>query len=141
MKKPSETLQELSDHVATTTKRIEAAEQESREKLEATLKKSKADAMARQEAFRANVKAKQSTAALQWEELQANYNQKILQIKNKIETAKEAREVKKAKKRAEDTEAYAEAAIRFAFLSIDEAEIAVLEALDAQAEADWVEKN
>ncbi len=138
MKKLSENLEELSEHVANTEKKVAAAEQESREKLDASIKKSKADAKARQESFKNNVKVKQSTAALQWEELQANYNTKVLQIKNKIETEKEAREVKKANKRADDAESYAEAAILFVFLAIDEAEVAVLEAIDARAYADML---
>jgi hypothetical protein len=139
MKTLSENLKELSDHIVSTAKEIETAEQQSREKLEASIKKSRVEAKARQDQFAANVKAKQSAAALQWEELQANYNQKVMQIKNKIATSKEAREAKKAAKRADDAEAYAEAAILFVFLAIDEAEVAVLEAIAARADAESVD--
>ena len=99
-------------------------------------KKSKADATARQASFKASVMGNQAANAAQWKELQDNYNQKIQQIKNKIETEKEAHEVKKANKRADDAESYAEAAIYFAAMAIDEAEIAVLEAIEAQVYAD-----
>ena len=136
MKKLSEYLQELTDHVANAEKKAAAAEQGSKEKVEASIMKTKVDAKARQESFKTKVQEKHSTAASQWEELQDNYNQKILQIKNKRETEKEAREVKKANKRADDAESYAEAAILFVYLAIDEAEIAVLEAIDARAYAE-----
>ena len=133
MKKLSESLQELADHAADAKKKAAAAEQETKEKVEASIQKSKADAKARQESFKANVEQKQAAAAMQWEELRGNYNQKVQQIKNKIETEKEAREVKKAKNRADDAAWNAEAAIEFAFMAIDDAEVAVLEAIDAEA--------
>ncbi len=136
MNKLSEDLQRLSEHVENAEKKVAAAEQQSKEKVEASLKKSREDAKARQESFKATVKAKQANAALQWEELQANHNKKVQEIKNKIETEKEAREVKKAQKRADDTASYAAAAIMYVYLAIDEAEVAVLEAIDAQAYAD-----
>ena len=46
------------------------------------------------------------------------------------------REVKKANNRAEDAVSYATSAILFAYMAIDEAEVAVLEAIAAQAFAD-----
>ena len=136
MSKLSDDLQGLSEHVENAEKKVAAAEQQSKEKVEASLKKSREDAKARQESFKASVKAKQANAALQWEELQANHNKKVQEIKNKIETEKEAREVKKAQKRADDAASYAAAAIMYVYLGIDEAEVAVLEAIDAQAYAD-----
>jgi hypothetical protein len=84
------------------------------------------------------MREEQAAAAMQWDELQGHYYQKIQQIKNKIETEKEAREGKKAKKRAKDCEAYINAAIGFAMLVIDEVEVAALEAIDAEAYADSV---
>ena len=97
MKKLSENLRELADHVAITENKATAAEQESKEKVQASIAKSKADAKGRQEAFKAQVSAKQAASAQQWEDLQSSYNQKVLQIKNKIDTEKDAHEVKRAK--------------------------------------------
>ena len=62
---------------------------------------------ARQAEFKAKVKKEQASAASDWEELQDNFNQKTQQIKNKIETEKEAREVKRARRRADDAASYA----------------------------------
>ena len=137
MKTISDELQILADHIADSEKRVKTAEQESKEGVEAAIRKSEADARARREAFKLRMQ-EQAATAMQWDELQGHYYQKIQQIKNKIETEKEASEAKKAKKRAKDTEAYADAAICFAMLVIDEVEVAALEAIDAEAYADSV---
>ena len=136
MKKLSESLQELSDHVANTENKVAAAEQETKAKVEVALQKSKADAKARQADFKDHVRQEQSEAASIWEDMQNDFTQRLQQIKNKRETEMEAREVKKARQRAEDADAYAVITIDFAMLAIDEAEVAVLEAFDADAYAD-----
>jgi hypothetical protein len=48
----------------------------------------------------------------------------------------EAREVKKANRRADDAASYAAAALHFSLMAIDEAELALLEAVSAQAYSD-----
>jgi DNA polymerase II small subunit/DNA polymerase delta subunit B len=136
MKKLSEQLKDLSDRVSKAETKATTAQQESKEKVEASLQKSKADAEARRASFKTDVQAKQAAAASDWEALQADFHQKTQQIKNKIETEKEAREVKKAIKRAEDAEDYAVAAIMYVYMAVDEAEVAVLEAIAARAYAD-----
>lgn len=136
MKKLSDYLQELANHVADAEKKAEAAEQESKEKVEASIQKSKADAKARQESFKADVKKHQEATAMHWQELQEDYHQRVQQIKNKFKTEKETMEAKQAIGRADDAEAYAKYAIDFAMMSIDEAEVAVLEAIDARAYAE-----
>ena len=108
MNKIFDDLQMLADHIADTEERVKTAEQESKERVEASIRKCQADARARREAFMFRMKEEQAAAAMQWDELQGHYYQKIQQIKNKIETEKEASEAKKAKKRAKDTEAYIE---------------------------------
>jgi hypothetical protein len=122
MKKLSDDLQELADHVADVEKKAAAAEQASKEKVEASIQKSKADAKARQESFKADVKKRQEATAMHWQELQEDYHRRVQQIKNKIKTEKEAMEAKQATRRADDAEAYAE--------------VAVLEAIDARVYAE-----
>ena len=136
MKKLSDDLQELADHVADAEKKAAAAEQASKEKVEASIQKSKADAEARQESFKADVKKRHEATYMHWQELQKDYHQSVQHIKNKIKTEKEAKEVKQATRRADDAEAYAKAAIDFAMMAIDDAEVAVLEAIDARVYAE-----
>jgi hypothetical protein len=136
MNKLSETIRELANRVANFENKVTAAEQESKEKVQASILKARTDAKDRQDAFKARVEAKQADSASQWEDLRADYNQKVLKIKGKIETEKEAHEAKKARRRADFLASYAEDAIWFAWLAIDEAEVAVLEAIDAEAYAE-----
>jgi len=136
MKKPSEKLKELSDRLAIAEKRVAEAQKERNENVEASIQRAKADAKARQESYKARAKETRTAAGAKLQELQDNYHREVQQIKNKIETEKEARDAKKANKRADDSEAYAAATIDFAIMAIDEAEIALLEAIAARAYAE-----
>ena len=139
MKKLSESLQELANHVADMEKKVAAAEKQTKEKVEASIDASKADAKARQDDFRTKVMEGKANMASQWGELQTNYNHQVEQIKSNIEAKKEARERNRAENRAEDAEDYAATSIYFAIMAIDDAEIATLEAVDARAYADSLE--
>lgn len=136
MKKLSESLGELVDRVANMETKVAAAKQETSDKVEARVEASKEDAKARQQDFKAHVTEKQAAVASQWEELQAIHNQRVAQIKGKIEAKNDAREAKRAMRRADDAESYAVNAIYLALMAIDEAEIATLEAVDARVYAD-----
>lgn len=135
MKKLSDNLRELADRLAEVEATVRAAEKESKEKLEAAILRSKTNAKARQDAFRAEVTATGAAAAQQWEDLQNSHNQKVQQIKNKIEADKETHEAKRARRRADRLAADARDLIRFAVLTIDDAELAVLEAIEAEVYA------
>jgi hypothetical protein len=135
MKKLSDSLRELADRLAEVEEAIRASEEESKEKLEAAILRSKTNAQARQEAFRAEVKAMEAAAAQQWEDLQRSHNQKVQQIKNKIEADKEVHEAKRARRRADSRAEDARYLIGYALITIDDAELAVLEALEAEAYA------
>jgi hypothetical protein len=131
MKKLSDDLRELADRAEKVEDTVKAAERESRDKLEAAIQKSKADAKTRQDAFKTQVKAKRAATAQQWEDLQNSHNEKVQQVKNKIESVKEAHEAKRARHLADALAADAEDLIRFAWMAIDDAELAVLEAIEA----------
>ena len=136
MKKVSESLKELADHVAKMEKKVAAAQKQNEEKMEAAIDASKADAKARQDEFKAKVSEGKAAVASQWEDLRTNYNQQVAQIKSNIEAKKEALELNRAVNRADDAEDYAAASIAFAIMAVDEAEIATLEAIGARTYAD-----
>ena len=136
MKKLSESLQELANHVADMEKKVTTAEKQTKEKVEAQIDASKAEARTRQNEFKAKVNEGKEAAASQWEDLQASYQEQVEQIKSNIEAKKEARELNRAMNRADDAEDYAASSIAFAIMAIDDAEIAALEAVDARAYAD-----
>lgn len=136
MKKLSDDLDKLAGRAEKVKDTVKAAEQESKDKLEAAISKSKADAKTRQDEFKAQVKAKQTATAQKWEDLQNSHNEKVQQAKNKIEAVKEAHEAKRARHLADALAVDAEDLIRFAWMAIDDAELAVLEAIEADAYAD-----
>ena len=141
MKKFSESLHQLADHVAEMEKKIAAAEKQGDEKVKAELDASKANAKARQDEFKAKVSEGKAAAASQWTELQANYNRQVAQVKSKIEAKKEAFDADRAMDWAADAELLAAASIDFAYMAIDDAEIATLEAIEARAYADSLAKK
>jgi len=136
MKKLSERLNELAIKVAGMEKKIAAAQEETSERVEARVEAARADAESRQDAFQARINEEQAAVALHWEELQANFHSQVEQIKSNIDVRQDAREYKRAMRRADDAEMYAEAAIGFVILALDEAEIATLEAIEARAYAE-----
>lgn len=136
MKKLSANLQELTNRVANMENRVSAAQNESKERVQASIAKAKADAKARQDSVRATAEHNQSLAASKWEELRNSYNRQVAGIKNKIETDKEALEAKHARRRADDFILDAEAATEFALMAVDDAELAWLEAIEADMYAD-----
>jgi hypothetical protein len=136
MKKLSESLRELADHAENAEKKVEAAENETREKVDATLEASKAAAKARQVEFKEKVVARKAAAASDWEKLQADHNQRLAKIKSNVASKKDAVNRKVAAHRADDAEEYATASVYFARMAIDDAEIATLEAIDARVYAE-----
>ena len=141
MKKFSEKLHELADHVSKLEKKVTAAEEQNEEKVEAEVNTSKANAKVRQDEFKAKVGEGKEAAASQWEELQTNYNRQVAQIKSNIEDKKETFQLNRAVERAEDAEVLAAISIDFALMAIDDAEISVLEAIEARAYSDALAKT
>lgn len=140
MKKLSESLQELADHVAQMEKKVAVAEKQNEANVKTAIDASKADAKVRQAEFKAKVNETKASVASQWEDLQTNYNRQVEQIKGNIEAKKESRELNRALNRADDAENYAAASIAFAIMAIDDSEIATLEAIEARAYADTLAK-
>ena len=139
MKMLSEQLNDLASKVAGLEKMAIAAQEETSEKLEERLETAKADAKVRQDAFQSRIDEEQKTLASNWKKLQANFRNQVEQIKSSIDAKLDEQEDKRVMRRADDTELYAEAAIEFAALALDEAEVAALEAIKARAMADSLE--
>jgi hypothetical protein len=100
------------------------AEEETSQKVKARVEAAKADAEARQDAFQASIREGQASAASHWEDLQASFRKQIDEIKSNIDAKQDAKEARRAMRRAEDAELYATATIDFALLALSEAEIA-----------------
>lgn len=136
MKKLSKNLRGLAQHAESAEKKVEAAENETKDKVEARVETSKAHAKARQDEFKAKVVARKAAGASDWENLQADHNQRVNKIKSTLGAKKDAVTRKVAVQRADNAEDYAASSIDFALIAIDDAEIATLEAVDARAYAE-----
>ncbi|MDP8219519.1 MAG: hypothetical protein P9M03_12430 [Candidatus Theseobacter exili] len=141
MKKLSEQLTELASRATKLEKNATAAQQENKAKLEARIETAKAETKTMHQTFNARVQSMEAKTSEHWTELKQNFDNRIKQIKQDVDERKDSRDLKRAQKRADRTENNAEAAIYFALYSIAEAEVAVLEALNARAFASSLEEN
>src|SRR5262245_10740591 len=87
-----------------------------------------------------SVKQKSGQAAgraqSQWQSLKADADAKIKDLQDRIGRKREERDVKKAEKEAESAEQDADDALDYAAWAVDQAQLAVLDAIDARAWAD-----
>jgi len=141
MKKLSEQLTELAARAAKLEKSATAAQQENKAKLETRIETAKAETKAMHQTFNARVQSMEAKTSEHWTELKQNFDNRIKQIKQELDERKDSRDLKRSQTRADRAENNAEAAISFALYSIAEAEVAVLEALDARAFASSLEEN
>ncbi len=141
MKKLSEQLTELAARAAKLEKSATVAQQENKAKLEARIETAKAETKKRGQTFNTRVQSMEAKTSEHWTELKQNFENKIKKIKQEVDERKDSRDLKRAQKRADRAENNAEGAVFFALYSIAEAEVAVLEAVEARVFASSLEKN
>jgi hypothetical protein len=136
MKTLSEQLADLSARAAKVEARADTFKQESHEKRDAKVAEIKADVESAQNRFETSVNDKRDEIKSAWAEFNANMKARTEKVKSKIEGKKETIDKGRAEHRADRLENNADAAIGFAILTIEDAEYAVLEALDARLHAE-----
>ena len=107
---------------------IEKANEETRDAIEAKLQQAKSD-----------LEAQKRKAEDRQHDVKSYLEEKRAEAKHDIDDWKKKRELKKLEKRAERRERYAADTILFAMAAIDEANVAVLEALESRLDADDAE--
>jgi chromosome segregation ATPase len=107
---------------------IEKANEETRDAIETKLQQAKSD-----------LEAQKRKAEDRQHEVKSYLEEKRAEAKHDIDDWKKKRELKKLEKRAERRESYAADTLLFAMAAIDEANVAVLEALEARLDADDAE--
>lgn len=135
MKTLSEQLTELSERAAKIEARAAAAKEETQAKLNARVEAAKAEAETQRQAFMASAHEKGEQAKKPWLELKKNMEDKFAEAKSDIADFKHSQDLARAQKRADRLEEHAAHAIAFALMAMDEAENAVLEAVDARLHA------
>ena len=103
--------------------------------------KAKADIQSQLDKVKASFEARKQEAEEVRNRIKVNIEEKKAETEAKIEEWKHGRDVKKLEKRAQRAEDYAADRAWLAMVSVEEAELAMLEAIAARIEADEVAKG
>jgi hypothetical protein len=141
MAKPlSEQLAEMSVRAKSAEDSVAAAKKEAHEKFEARREQAHAAATAATEKVNQEVKSVKDTATRNWNALQAKVDADIQNLKAGIAQRKREREAGRAESNAERLEWEAGFAIDYAVASIEQAKLAVLDAIAGRVEAEEIKK-
>lgn len=136
MKKLSEQLADLSVRAKNTEDAVTAAEKETHDKVEARKQQARAAATAAVEKVNQEIKLAGNTAARDWNSVKAKISADINALKADAAETKHKFDLKQAQNRADRKEWEAGFAIDYAVASVEQAKLAVLEAIDSRAQAD-----
>ena len=135
-KRLSEQLSELSVRAKKAEDAFAAAQKEAHDKVVARREQARAVATAATEKVNQEVKSVKDTATRNWNALQAKIAADIESLKKGVAEQKQALEVKHAENKAERLESEAAFAIDYAIASVEQATVAVLDAVAGRVEAE-----
>ncbi len=140
MKKLSEQFKELSQRAATLESRVAAINQENRKEFEANVADAQDALRSAQASFNAKLDKVNDSVSAKWRELKSSFDKHVASARQKVSKEKAALDLAGARADAEDAEVYAEIAADFARLTAAGAEEAMVEAKQARAAAESMEK-
>lgn len=136
MDKLSERLNELAIRVEELEQQYEAARTEAGEELKARIAEAKAAAEVRREEIAGAMGLAEARVDSFLKELQKNYNEDLALIKSALAAGAGEFEHASAMLRADDADLYALFALDFALLAVADAEVAVMQAVEAREYAE-----
>jgi hypothetical protein len=137
MVKPlSEQLADLSVRAKSTEDALAAAQKEAHDKIEARKQQARAAATKAIEKVNQEVKSAGDSATRDWNTVKAKIASDMTTLKANVAHAKHDLDVKHAENRADRLEWEAGFAIDYAIASVEQAKLAVLDAIDSRAEVD-----
>ncbi len=136
MAKLSQQLADLSVHAKNAEDAVEAAEKEAHDKIEARREQAHAAATKAVEKVNQDIKSATDTATKNWGTLKAKIAADINALKANVAHAKHDHDVKHAEHRADRLEWEAGFAIDYAVASVEQAKLAVLDAIDGRLAAE-----
>jgi hypothetical protein len=136
MKSLSEQLSDLSTRAKKAEESAEAAGREAHDELVARRAHTRASAEAAVKQVDQDLKSIGDTATEHWSKFQAKVSNDLHSLKARIEEQKQERDLRRAEKRADKLEREAGAAIDYANASIEQAQLAVIDAIIGRLEAD-----
>jgi len=132
----SEQVDALQQRVAELKSSADQARQETNEQVKARISQAKVDIAARESAVKEKTEQAADQTQNQWKKLQADNAAKMKDLHDRIGRQREERDVKKAQKEADNAEEDAADALDYAAWAVDQAQLAVLDAIDARTWAD-----
>ena len=111
---------------------FDASRQETSEKIKQRIADVKAKAAAAQTTAHDHVDESVDRAHIQWQTFKADVSAKMRELKERVQRKRDERDAKDAEKSAERAEEYASDSLDFAAWAIAEAEMDVLDAVDAR---------
>ena len=142
MAKPlSEQLADLSVRAKHAEDAFSAAQKEAHDKIEARKQKARAAATTAVEKVNQEIKSAGDSAARDWDTVKAKVAADINALKANVAEAKHDNDVKRTEKRAERLEWEAGFAIDYAIASVEQANLAVLDAIDGRARAELAKQD
>jgi hypothetical protein len=131
----SDRLAELAGRAKQAEDRAAAARGQAKGELERSADKARAEAQAHAEKLRASANATEGNVSESWNDMQETLNAHIAKARKSIGEKKDEIDVKRAEKSADNAEDDALFAIDYAYVTIEEAESAVLDAIVARSDA------
>jgi hypothetical protein len=135
-KRLSDQLADLSVRAKGAEQALDAAEKEARDKIVARKEQAHAVATKAVEKVNQEVKSANDTANRNWSAVKAKIADDMNHLKTDIAHHKHERDVKRAASRADRLEWEAGFAIDYAIASVEQANLAVLDAIDGRAQAE-----
>ena len=137
MAKPlSQQLADLSARAKNAEDAVAAAKKEAHDKMMARREQTRAAATAAFEKMNKDIKSVEDTASQQWSALKAKVAADMNYMKGNIAEFKHERDVKRAENRADRLEREATFAIDYAIASVEQAKLAVLDAVIGRVDAE-----
>jgi DNA repair exonuclease SbcCD ATPase subunit len=132
----SEQVDALQKRAAELKSSADQARHETNEQVKARITQAKTDIAARESAVKEKTEQAADQTQNQWKKLQADNAAKMKDLHDRIGRQRDERDIKKAQKEADNAEEDAADALDYAAWAVDQAQLAVLDAIDARTWAD-----
>jgi DNA repair exonuclease SbcCD ATPase subunit len=132
----SEQIDALQKRAAELKSSADQARHETNEQVKARITQAKTDIAARESAVKEKTEQAADQTQNQWKKLQADNAAKMKDLHDRIGRQRDERDIKKAQKEADNAEEDAADALDYAAWAVDQAQLAVLDAIDARTWAD-----
>ncbi len=132
----SDQIDALQKRVADLKSSFEQSRHETNEQVKARLSHAKADITTRESAGKEKAEKAADRTQNQWKSMKADAAARMQAARDRVDRKRDEHDVKKAERDAEDAEEDAAGALDYATWVIDQAQVAVLDAIDARTWAD-----